>query len=116
MSDPLADVLRGLKREYLRESGARVAELEELLAQVAAGGTEALDKLRRALHRLAGSGGSYGFAEVSRHSKSGEEIAKRLMDAGVTPQAVDVTALREVVDAVRAAFEAARAAEGDGAA
>jgi chemotaxis protein histidine kinase CheA len=113
MSDPLAEALRGLKREYLRESVARVAELEELLAQVAAGGSEALDRLRRALHRLAGSGGSYGFADVSRHSRSGEEIARRLMEAGSAPQPADVAALTEVVSAVRAAFEVARAAEGD---
>ncbi len=115
MSDPLAEALRGLKREYLRESVARVAELEDLLAQVAQGGDDALDRMRRALHRLAGSGGSYGFADVSRHSRTGEAIARRLMEGGVAPQASDVAALTEVVSAVRTAFEAARAAETDSA-
>lgn len=115
MSDPLAEALRGLKREYLRDSVARVAELEELLAQVGQGSGDALDRLRRALHRLAGSGGSYGFADVSRHGRAGEETARRLIDAGVPLQPADVTALTQVVSAVRTAFETARAAEGDSA-
>lgn len=113
--DPLAEVLRGLRRDYLRDSVARVAELEALLRDVAAGGTPAMDALRRALHKLAGSGGSYGFDEISRVSREGEHTAQRLIQAGgdSPPDADDLATVRQTVAALAAAFAAARAATPD---
>ncbi|HXE57280.1 MAG TPA: Hpt domain-containing protein, partial [Gemmatimonadales bacterium] len=66
MTDPLAEALRELRAEYLAEAGARLAELRRDLAAYAAGEPGAADSLKTRLHRLAGSGGSYGFPEISR--------------------------------------------------
>jgi len=111
--DPLAEVLRALRRDYLRDSLARMAELEALLATVEAGGRDALDALRRALHKLAGSGGSYGLDDVSRHSRDGEHAVQRMIAAGGAPQSADQGALRAAIAAVAAAFAVARAGAED---
>lgn len=113
MTDPLAEVLRGLRREYLRDSVARVEELERLRPRVEQGDTEALDLLRRALHKLAGSAGSYGFGDISRESRAGEQVARRLIESRAAPGEDDLAALRQTVAAVSQGFAAARAAEGD---
>lgn len=110
MSDPLAEALKGLRREYLAEAPARVAEIRALLVTALAGDRAALDLLRRALHKLAGSGGSYGFAEVSAASRGGEQVARRLLDSGAALAAADGAALADAVDAVDRAFAQARAA------
>ena len=111
MTDPLADVLKGLRRDYLRESAARVAELRAHLDAVERGQEGALDALRRALHKLAGSGGSYGFDVVSKSSRDGEQVARRLVEAAAAPTLEDLTALRDAVTRVDAAFARARADE-----
>lgn len=109
MTDPFAEVLKGLRRDYLKESSARVTELRELMAAVESGAGP--DALRRALHRLAGSGGSYGFDEVSRSSRAGEQVARRLTETGAAPTAEDFAALRGAVEEVARLFDEARAAE-----
>lgn len=111
MSDPLAEALKGLRREYLAEAPARVAELRSLLGPVLAGDRVALDGLRRALHKLAGSGGSYGFAGVSAASRAGEQVARRLLETGAAVGAADGAALREAVECVDREFAQARAAQ-----
>ena len=65
MSDPVAAALRELRREYHAEGPARVAELERGLAALRAGEDGAETGLTVLCHRLAGSGGAYGFPRVS---------------------------------------------------
>lgn len=110
MTDPLAEALRALRREYLGDSVARVAELRRLLAPTEQGDRAALDGLRRALHKLAGSGGSYGFELVSQASRAGEQIARRLIETGAAATPQDLAGLRDAVDRVDAAFRDARTA------
>lgn len=114
MTDPLAEMMKKLGRDYLRDSPERVVELRAALGAVERGEPEAMDTLRRQLHKLAGSGGSYGFDDVSSAAREGEGVARRLFESGQAPAAGDLTALRAAVDAVAAAFDAARAAEGLG--
>jgi len=105
MTDPIQDVLKGLRREYLRDAPAKVAEARALLSRLEAGDAVALAELRRALHKLAGSGGSYGFEAVSSASRTGERIAKAALESqrAATPQ--DVAALKAVIDDVGRAFD-----------
>jgi chemotaxis protein histidine kinase CheA len=112
MTDPLAEVLRTLRRDYLRDAPQRVAELREQLAAVERGDAAALDTLRRSLHRLAGSGGSYGFDVVSSSARAGEHAARRALERGGPPGTDDLAELRAAVERVDAAFAEARSAEG----
>lgn len=111
--DPLAAAIRTLRVEYLKEAPLRVAELQTLLGRAEQGDGGALDELRRALHKLAGSGGSYGFAELSVRSRAGEHEAQRLLELGAPVAVSQLRALRVMVQGV--ADELAAAASGEGA-
>jgi HPt (histidine-containing phosphotransfer) domain-containing protein len=110
MTDPLAELLRNLRRDYLRDSTERVAELRGLLDRVQKGDAGAMDELKRALHKLAGSGGSYGFAAVSTASRAGEHVARRVLESGTPPGTDDLASLEDSIRQVADAFAAARAA------
>lgn len=76
MSDPVAEALRELRREYHAESAARVAELQRGLAALAAGEDGAETGLTVLFHRLAGSGGAYGFPQVSATARELERLLR----------------------------------------
>jgi chemotaxis protein histidine kinase CheA len=102
--DLLAQQLRALRREYLADSTQRVDELRRLFARLSSGERAVLPELRQAFHRLAGSGGSYGFPVVSTQSREGERLVSRLVatDAAIAP--ADLESLRACVDGVAHAF------------
>lgn len=102
--DHLAQQLRALRREYLADSTQRVEELRRLFGRVSAGERAALPDLQQAFHRLAGSGGSYGFPAVSARSRDGERLASALSGAGSPIQPADLESLRDCVEGVAGAF------------
>jgi chemotaxis protein histidine kinase CheA len=102
--DKLAEQLRELRREYLADSAQRVDELRHLYARLASGERAAVPGIRQAFHRLAGSGGSYGFPVVSTQSREGERLAVRLEGPDLPVDAADLEALRACVEAVAHAF------------
>jgi diguanylate cyclase (GGDEF)-like protein len=65
MTDPLDDALLQLQHEYLAAFPGRIEELRTDIAAFRALRPEAAAALRMHFHRLAGSGGSYGFPEIS---------------------------------------------------
>ena len=72
MTDPLDDAFLELQREYLDEFPARLDELRADAAAFRAGRPEATASLKTRFHRLAGSGGSYGFPEISELARATE--------------------------------------------
>mgnify|MGYP002622884727 CR=1 FL=1 len=90
MSDDqqLDEALLALQREYLREAPARLAELRKDLAAFRAGDGDALESLRVRFHRLAGSGGSYGFPRVTAIARAMEQ--RILTPPAPTPQDADL--------------------------
>jgi chemotaxis protein histidine kinase CheA len=106
--DPLEQQLGALRREYLADSAQRVTELRQGRARLAEGERAALPDLRQAFHRLAGSGGSYGFPLVSICSREGEQLVQALIAAGKTAEAADFRALDVCIERIAAAFEEAR--------
>lgn len=65
MTEPADAFFLELQREYLAELPERLAELRVDIAAFQAGDPAAAQSLRTRFHRLAGSGGSYGFPEIS---------------------------------------------------
>ena len=97
---------RELLEHYLAGAAEKLATLEEALASARAGDAGAGDAVRQALHKLAGSAGTYGFTELGAQAR---DLEKRLRAAD-EPLAEDILldALafrRELADA----FEEARA-------
>lgn len=76
MSDPVAEALRELRREYHAESPARVEELRRGLVALTAGEDGAEMGLAMLFHRLAGSGGAYGFPQVSVTARELERLIR----------------------------------------
>jgi HPt (histidine-containing phosphotransfer) domain-containing protein len=93
VSDPVAEALRSLRRTYLEEAPSRVAELRRAAAGLRERDDAAETTLTTLLHRLAGSGGAYGFPAVSVTARELERVvrsephwsAERLaeLDAGI---------------------------------
>jgi HPt (histidine-containing phosphotransfer) domain-containing protein len=76
VSDPVAAALRELRREYRAEGPARVEELETALRALSEGEESAETTLAMLCHRLAGSGGAYGFPDVSVAARAMEQLLR----------------------------------------
>jgi HPt (histidine-containing phosphotransfer) domain-containing protein len=72
MTDSVERALQALQLEYLASLPARVEELRSDVAAFSAGSPEAAASLKVRLHRLAGSGASYGFVDVSSIAREAE--------------------------------------------
>ncbi len=107
-NDPLEQQLQALRREYLADSALRVEELQGIRARLAAGEPAALAELRQGFHRLAGSGGSYGFPHVSSSAREGEQLTQGLLEGDRTPAAADLAALEACIERIGIAFEEAK--------
>ncbi|HYC31925.1 MAG TPA: diguanylate cyclase [Gemmatimonadales bacterium] len=97
MSDPVDDIFLDLQREYLAELPDRLDEIRRDIAAFAAGDPDAAASLRTRFHRLAGSGGSYGFPELSTVAREAE-----LWIAGAPP-AAEASRLEEALERLAAA-------------
>ena len=99
--DEQEEALAALKRDYLRDAPERLAELRKDLAAFRAGEHDALDSLKQRFHRLAGSGGSYGFPRVTEVSRAMEE---RILTPP-TPTIEDADRFEQAIHDIRDAFD-----------
>lgn len=72
MTDEVDDAFRALRVEYLASLPDRLEELRADVANLRLGKPEAFPDLKVRLHRLAGSGGSYGFVQLSAMAREAE--------------------------------------------
>ncbi len=103
MNSELDQALETLRREYLAEAPARLGELRKDISAFLAGEQDASASLLTRFHRLAGSGGSYGFPEVSRMAREAEQWLR----AGQTPGLEASRHLDEIVARIAEAFDRA---------
>ncbi|HXY19934.1 MAG TPA: Hpt domain-containing protein [Gemmatimonadales bacterium] len=106
--DLLTQQLRQLRREYLVDSIKRVEELRALQAALAGDQQAVLVRLRQAFHKLAGSGGSYGFPVVSARSREGEALVQRLEAVAAPLTAADRASIEACITSIDRAFADAR--------
>ena len=85
MSDPIEPAFQELQREYLSSMPARLDELRSDVAEFREGHRNAADSLKTRLHRLAGSGGSYGFLERQLDCPGSRALALSQPAHQVTP-------------------------------
>jgi diguanylate cyclase (GGDEF)-like protein len=103
MSDPTEQAFQELQREYMSSMPARLAELRSDIAELRAGHQSAADSLKTRLHRLAGTGGSYGFLEFSSIAREAEHWLAR------SPAPDDANQLAAIVDRLAKAVDIAAA-------
>jgi HPt (histidine-containing phosphotransfer) domain-containing protein len=72
MSHDVDQALHALRIEYLASMAEKLEELRSDVRQFRAGNTDSEALLKVRLHRLAGSAGSYGFAELSALAREAE--------------------------------------------
>ncbi len=114
MTDNPKDInerLEELKRAYVNGLGAKIEEVEA--AAQAAGddplsgqGLEALDALKQLVHKLAGSGGTFGFAEISDAAERAETACGAMLE---TPSMDRWRSIEGHLEEMRNAVEDARA-------
>jgi HPt (histidine-containing phosphotransfer) domain-containing protein len=107
--DPLFVALRALRGEYLADAPQKIAELWNALARVQNGEPDSAGELRTLVHRLAGSGGAYGFPVVTERARAAEQLIDRRIAAGFA--AAELAELRAHLQAVADAFDQARSTE-----
>jgi diguanylate cyclase (GGDEF)-like protein len=73
MTAPIDEAFLELQREYLSELPDRLEEIRADIGAFRAGSGEAAGSLKMRFHRLAGSGGSYGFPEISQIAREEEQ-------------------------------------------
>jgi HPt (histidine-containing phosphotransfer) domain-containing protein len=73
MTDPVEAAFHELQRGYLASMPTRLEELRSDAAALEAGNHEAATSLKARLHRLAGSGGSFGFLDLSAIAREAEQ-------------------------------------------
>lgn len=101
-ADEVDELFQALRREYLAESADRLAELRSHVAGFRNGAAKATSLLKTHFHRLAGSGGSYGFPDVSAIAKE----AELWIATGPAPDAEAVARLEQAISRLEAAFKA----------
>lgn len=101
--EPFEKAFDQLRRDYLAESGARLAELRADADAWRAGDASFLAALRTRFHRLVGSGGSYGFPEISSAARQVE----RWLAASPPLDAANADILDDSIDRLAVLFSEA---------
>ena len=103
-----AEFFEELRREYLAEAPARLGELRKDLEALNAAEPDAAASLKVRLHRLAGSGGSYGFPDISAIARSTEQwLAEH-----PGPDQEGLARLRDAIATIAGLFDRAAASLG----
>ena len=105
-SSDIDDPMLELQQEYIREAPARLAELRKDLLAFRAGEPDALESLRARFHRLAGSGGSYGFQRVT-------DVARAMEHRILTPPVPTIREAETFAQAIHDLEDAFNSAAGD---
>lgn len=108
MADEHADTpdegMLALRAEYLVDATERVRELSEALGRLRARDRAALGDLQLYFHRLAGSGGRYGFPEIASRSRAAELTVCALRGADRPLERPDFADLEQHVLGIAGAF------------
>lgn len=108
MSDSVERAFLDLRMEYLASMPARLEELRADLAGFRAGTAGADASLEIRFHRLAGSGGSYGFADLSAIAREAERWL------AVHPSGGEATELGAIIERLVKAVETEAGRRGSG--
>lgn len=100
ISGRIDDGMAALRRDYVAKLRITLAGLELDLEAWCAGDAEAGSRLRRAGHRLYGSGATYGFPALTEAAEKVEEMART-----PAPDMAAIRALRALIGVARGITE-----------
>ncbi|HKR62682.1 MAG TPA: Hpt domain-containing protein [Thermoanaerobaculia bacterium] len=87
--------LNELRREFLDEARAKVAEMQTALET--SGDSRALERVAYLAHQLKGSGGSYGYQRISTDAAEVEKAVESLVEQASESPAVEAKIQQHVV-------------------
>ncbi len=113
--DAFKEQMDALHRAYVQQLPHKVQQIEELWRAVSAGtpDNDTLQLLYHLVHKLSGSGPTFGFTSISERAGCLEEAIKRLMANGVAPSPEEKQRVDQAVASLRL-IAAAAAAERPG--
>ncbi len=102
-ADAVQSQLAKLKKKYAAELPQKVARVEEQVGAflAAAWSEEVCFATYRQIHSLAGSAGTYGFAELGSTARTGEHLIKKSLDGRAALGEPDVMALAVVLSRMK---------------
>ncbi len=104
--ETLASSLEEFRRQFIQGSFDRLREMEAAIDRSTSTGawTASVADLSRNFHGLAGSGGTYGFTEVSRDAARGEAGCETVLAADRPPSPEERAEWRALVSSIRASL------------
>jgi diguanylate cyclase (GGDEF)-like protein len=86
------DMMRALRAEFMLDARARLGDMEQSLAALAAEPTDgaALQRLMRTFHAFSGSGGTHGFPRITEIGRAAEKECLDHIGDGKAPTAADL--------------------------
>jgi chemotaxis protein histidine kinase CheA len=113
-ADALQAQLRELKRAYARSLPEKIARIESAFRTFFASPWEegACGATYRLIHSLAGSSGTYGFADLCQVARSAESVLKESLEGRRLPSPDRQHEALDLVDRLKNLASAAAASEG----
>lgn len=101
-------LLQDLRSRFRQTARIRLDEMLSLLAQLEEDATtpDAVERLGRHFHGLAGMGATYGFREISTLGDEAEDLIVPVVASGRPPDGATVARWREIVVAMEEALAA----------
>jgi HPt (histidine-containing phosphotransfer) domain-containing protein len=109
--DDLAAALHRLRADYLAAAPERIAELWTAYARVQNGGVQLLEGLGTLVHRLAGTGASYGLPAVTARAREADEACRQMIASRAPLAPGDMQRLRALLQGIADAFQDASFSE-----
>jgi HPt (histidine-containing phosphotransfer) domain-containing protein len=103
--DDLAAALRRLRADYLAAAPERMAELWTAHARLENGGVQSLEGLSTLVHRLAGTGTSYGLPAVTARAREADEACRQMIASRAPLAPADMGRLRALLQGIADAFQ-----------
>jgi diguanylate cyclase (GGDEF)-like protein len=96
-----ADQFAALRKQYTRQLGGTLDELARQVREQGPGMPRTtLEDIHASLHKLAGSGGTFGFPELTRQARALESTAKSWLDTTTAPEEGPWTEWRDSIVAL----------------
>jgi chemotaxis protein histidine kinase CheA len=104
-NEELEAELEALRRGWLDRLEGRLLEIDRgaLALSAAVADRAAVESLRLLLHRLAGTGASFGFPEVTHAARTGENIVRKPFDEARPPTESEIAELKQALELLRVA-------------
>ena len=78
--------VNALLEDYAARLPAKIRAIRELWSRIEQGGDETLDDLQRAVHKMAGAAGTYGYASLSTVGSELEQALEDGTGGATTPE------------------------------